>query len=39
MAADVDAWFQTKQHPQLELMRAVRVAIVAADPRITESIK
>ena len=39
MAADVDAWFETKQHPQLELMRAVREAILGADPRITESIK
>lgn len=38
-AAEVDAWFGAKQHPQLELMQAVREAILAADPRITETIK
>jgi hypothetical protein len=39
MSADVDAWFQAKQHPQIELMTAVRRVILGADARITESIK
>jgi hypothetical protein len=39
MSADVDAWFQAKQHPQIELMAAVRRVILGADARITESIK
>jgi hypothetical protein len=39
MTADVDAWFEAKQHSQLQLMRAVRGVILGADPRISESIK
>lgn len=38
-SAEVDAWFASKQHPQLELMRAVREVILAADPRIGETVK
>jgi hypothetical protein len=38
-AADVDAWFATRRHVQTEMMQAVREAILAADPRVTESIK
>jgi hypothetical protein len=36
---DVDAWFEKKQHPMEEAMQAVREVALAADPRITESIK
>ena len=41
MARDpaVDAWFETKKHPQTEAMQAVRTAIFEADPRVGESIK
>jgi hypothetical protein len=39
MTADVDAWFETRQHPQLDLMQAVRSVILGADPRIAESVK
>jgi hypothetical protein len=36
---DVDAWFETKQHPMEEAMQAVRKVTLETDPRITESIK
>jgi hypothetical protein len=36
---EVDAWFDKKQHPMEEAMQAVRELALAADPRITESIK
>ena len=36
---EVDAWFEKKQHPMEEAMQAVREVTLAADPRITESIK
>src|SRR5262245_48983380 len=35
----VDEWFAKKQHPQTETMQAVRDAILAADGRVTESVK
>ena len=35
----VDAWFAARRHPQEAVMRAVREVILAADPRITETIK
>lgn len=38
-ATEVDAWFEARRHPQLELMRAVRAVILAADPRVSETIK
>lgn len=38
-AADVDAWFEKRTHPQVELMRDVRRAILDADSRVEESIK
>ena len=41
MAKDptVEDWFAARQHPQEPVMRAVRDAILAADPRVTETIK
>ncbi len=36
---DVDAWFETKQHPMEDAMQAVRTVALEADPRIEESIK
>jgi hypothetical protein len=36
---DVDAWFEKKRHPLEDAMQAVRDVTLAADPRITESIK
>lgn len=38
-AADVDAWFEKRTHPQVALMQAVRRVILDADRRIEESIK
>ena len=35
----VDAWFDQKKHPMEEAMQAVRDLTLAADPRITETIK
>jgi hypothetical protein len=35
----VETWFRTKAHPQEPAMRAVRAAILAADPRVAETIK
>lgn len=36
---EVDAWFEKLEHPQKPGMLAVRAAILAADARMTESIK
>lgn len=35
----VDAWFESYDNPQKELVQAVRRVILDADPRITETIK
>ncbi len=35
----VEAWFETYDNPQKELVQAVRRVILDADPRMTESIK
>jgi hypothetical protein len=37
--ADVDAWFATYENPQRDLVQAVRAVILAADPRVEETIK
>jgi hypothetical protein len=37
--AEVEAWFAARKPPQEPLMRRVREVILAADPRVTESIK
>ena len=39
MASEVDDWFAATDHPQKDLMEAVRKVILDADPRIGESIK
>ncbi len=39
MAKEVDAWFEAKNHPQEVPMQRVREVILAADPRVTETIK
>ena len=36
---EVDAWFEEKQNSLEDAMQAVRDVALAADPRITESIK
>ncbi len=36
---DVDAWFETYENPQKELVQAVRRIVLDADPRISETIK
>lgn len=36
---DVDAWFEKKRHPLEEAMQRVRDITLAADARITETIK
>ncbi len=36
---DVDAWFETYDNPQKELVQAVRRIILDADPRMEETIK
>jgi hypothetical protein len=36
---DVDSWFAQADHPLGDVMQAVRAAILAADPRVEESIK
>lgn len=36
---DVDAWFETYDNPQKELVQAVRRIILDADTRMTETIK
>jgi len=35
----VDAWFETYDNPQKELVQAVRRVVLEADPRVTETIK
>ena len=35
----VEAWFAARSHPQETTMRALRDAILEADPRLTETIK
>ena len=35
----VDAWFETYDNPQKDLVQAVRRVILEADPRISETIK
>jgi len=35
----VDAWFDTYDNPQKQLVQAVRRVVLDADPRITEAIK
>lgn len=37
--AEVDAWMQSYDNPQKDLVQAVREAMRAADPRIAECIK
>lgn len=39
MSNDVDDWFALKDHPQEQAMQRVRQIILAADPRVTETIK
>lgn len=36
---EVDAWFESYENPQKDLVQAVREVILAADPRVTEAIK
>jgi len=36
---EVDAWFQRYDNPQKDLVMAVRACVLAADPRVTETIK
>ena len=36
---DVDAWFDTYDNPQKDLVQAVRQVILDTDPRVTEAIK
>jgi len=36
---DIDAWFAKKAHPLTDAMQLARQTILAADPRVTESIK
>jgi hypothetical protein len=36
---DVDAWFTDRDHPLTKAMQLARRPIIAADPRVTESIK
>jgi hypothetical protein len=38
-SSDVDDWFEKKGHPLEEAMQRVRDLALAADPRITETIK
>ena len=38
-SAAVEAWFDTYDNPQKELVQAVREAVLDADPRISETIK
>lgn len=35
----VDAWFERYDNPQKDLVQAVREAVLAADPRVEETIK
>lgn len=36
---DVDIWFEKKKHPLEDAMQAIREMTLAADKRITESVK
>ncbi len=36
---EVDAWFESYENPQKDLVQAVREVILDADPRVTEAIK
>lgn len=36
---NVDAWMDAYDNPQKDLVQAVRLAILGADPRVTETIK
>ena len=36
---NVDAWFDTYDNPQKDLVQAVRQIILDTDPRVTEAIK
>jgi hypothetical protein len=36
---EVDAWFETYDNPQKELVQAVRRTVLDTDPRVTEAIK
>lgn len=38
-SAEVDAWFDTYENPQKELVQAVRTALLDADERLGEAIK
>jgi hypothetical protein len=38
-SVEVDRWFGSTDHPQKPVMEAVREAILAADPRVTEAMK
>ena len=38
-AAEVDAWFETYDNPMKPVVQAMRQAILAADPRLEETIK
>ena len=38
-APEVDAWFARYDNPQKELVQAVRETVLAADPRVSETIK
>lgn len=39
MSAEVDAWMAKYENPQKPLVQALRETILAADPRIAETIK
>ncbi len=36
---DVDAWFESYDNPQKDLVQAVRTVILSTDPRVSEAIK
>lgn len=36
---EVDAWFETYDNPQRDLVQAVRRVVLGTDPRVTEAIK
>lgn len=38
-SAEVDAWLERYENPQKPLVEAVREVVLAADPRVTETIK
>jgi hypothetical protein len=39
MAEEVDQWFAASDHPQKQLMQALRKQILDADPRVSETVK